>query len=75
MTGPHDSVIGVRKEQSIRRIKDLLPVQYKVAEGDLRLSGVLIEANPATGKALHIERISMLVDQVPDEVIRGEGEE
>ena len=72
MTGPHDSVIGVRKEQSLRRMKDLLPVQYKVAEGDLQLHAVLVEADGSSGKAHSIKRIAMRIDEVPEEISRNE---
>jgi calcineurin-like phosphoesterase len=38
-----------------------LPARFEVARDDVRLCGVLIEADPATGRALSIERIMVAV--------------
>ena len=57
MTGPHESIIGVRVEQSMARIIKQIPVRFSPASNDLRLSGVIIEVNPSTGKAESIERL------------------
>ena len=51
MTGPHDSVIGVRAELAISRIRTGVPVRFQPAEGDVRIEGVLVECDPATGRA------------------------
>jgi metallophosphoesterase (TIGR00282 family) len=61
MTGPFDSVIGTRKEAILERFLRQVPNRFDVAKGDVRLQGVLIEADPATGRALTIERISIPV--------------
>ncbi len=58
MTGPHDSIIGVRIEQSLQRIIKQMPTRFSPAEGQTKLSGVLVELNDSTGKALSIERVS-----------------
>jgi metallophosphoesterase (TIGR00282 family) len=42
MTGPHDSVIGVRAELAIARMRTKLPVRFEPAEGGVRLEGVLL---------------------------------
>jgi 2',3'-cyclic-nucleotide 2'-phosphodiesterase len=57
MTGPIDSVIGMEVESSLRRFVDRLPAQYEVARGRCALCAVLVEADPATGRAQSIERI------------------
>jgi 2',3'-cyclic-nucleotide 2'-phosphodiesterase len=57
MTGPIDGVIGMEIESSLRRFVDRLPAQYEVARGRNALCGVVVEADPATGRALTIERI------------------
>ncbi len=57
MTGPHDSVIGVRKELALRRMLLQMPVRFQPADQDLRLHGVLIEVDARTGRATGIERI------------------
>jgi metallophosphoesterase (TIGR00282 family) len=43
MTGPHDSVIGVRAAHAIRRMRTGIPIRFEPAEGDVRIEGVLVE--------------------------------
>ena len=43
MTGPHDSVIGVKSELAIKRMLTGMPVRFETAEGDVRIEGVLFE--------------------------------
>ncbi len=57
MTGPYDSVIGLKKELAIRRFLNQTPVRYRPAEENLRFCGVLIRVNRETGKANRIERL------------------
>lgn len=57
MTGPYDSVIGMDKEPVIRKFISRLPARFEVAKGDVRLSGVVIEADASTGRAQSIQRI------------------
>ncbi len=56
MTGPHDSVIGVRTELILRRFTTQLPVRFEPAEGDVRIEGALIECD-ADGRATSIEPV------------------
>lgn len=55
MTGPYDSVIGLKKEIAIRRFLHQTPYKYEMASHDVRLSGVYLQADPETGKALKFE--------------------
>jgi metallophosphoesterase (TIGR00282 family) len=57
MTGAYDSVIGMKKEGSIKRFIYSTPQKYEVADGDLRFSAVLCEIDTKTGKALSIKKI------------------
>ena len=57
MTGPYDSVIGIDKQLVIQKFLNQLPARFEVAQGDVRLHAVLIEADPQTGRALSIQRI------------------
>jgi len=50
MTGPHDSVIGVRAELALKRMRTGLPVRFETAAGDVRIEGALIECG-ADGRA------------------------
>jgi 2',3'-cyclic-nucleotide 2'-phosphodiesterase len=55
MTGPHDSVIGVDADLAIARMRTGMPVRFRPAEGGVRLEGVLVESDPATGRATKCE--------------------
>ncbi len=57
MTGPYDSVIGMKKETSIKRYLFGTPFKHEVAEDDVKFAGVLIEIDTETGKSKKIERI------------------
>jgi metallophosphoesterase (TIGR00282 family) len=59
MTGPYESVIGVKKEMIIDRFLHNLPARFEPATGDVRLCAVIIESDDASGKAKSIQRIMM----------------
>jgi 2',3'-cyclic-nucleotide 2'-phosphodiesterase len=67
MTGPIDSVIGMKREIVLPRFTTLMPARFEVAEGPSRLCGVLIEVDPPTGRATAISRIQATQQQVPVE--------
>lgn len=58
MTGSFDSVIGIGKEEAIRKFLTQLPVKFEVPKKDIRLNGVVIGIDEVSGKALTIERIA-----------------
>ena len=57
MTGPHDSVIGVKSELAIRRMRTGLPVRFETADGGVRLEAAIVTSDPETGKASAIETL------------------
>jgi 2',3'-cyclic-nucleotide 2'-phosphodiesterase len=61
MTGPYESVIGVDREIAVKRFLNQMPVRYVPATGDVRLCGVIIEADEDTGKALSISQLQLRV--------------
>ena len=64
MTGPHDGVIGVEKEPVIGKFLSGLPARFEIATGDPRLNGAIVTADPATGLATAIERVSLSADDI-----------
>ena len=56
MTGPHDSVIGVKAEQAIHRMRTGMPVRFETAEGGIRIEGALVECD-SDGRATAIEPV------------------
>jgi len=59
MTGPHDSVIGVRAEIAVRRFLTQTPIRFKPAEENVKLCGAIVAVNEGSGKAEHIERLQL----------------
>ncbi len=59
MTGPTDSIIGVKKEQIIHKFLTQIPVRFEIAKGEALLSCVVVEINTKTGKATNIQRLQM----------------
>lgn len=57
MTGPYDSVLGRIKERVVGTMSSGVPSPFDVAEGDVRLCGILATVDPSTGRASHVERI------------------
>ncbi len=57
MTGPHDSVIGIKKEIIIAKMTTGMPLRYEVADSGNQVNGVIIEINADTGLATCIKRV------------------
>jgi metallophosphoesterase (TIGR00282 family) len=59
MTGPYDSVIGVKKEQVIEKFLSGMPARFESANGDVRLCAVVVECDDRTGRATRMERLTL----------------
>lgn len=57
MTGPLDSVIGIRKQVALERILTHIPWKFDVANDEIELQGVIVEIDEKTGKSSGIERL------------------
>jgi hypothetical protein len=60
MTGPIDSVIGMKRETAIARSLTQMPLKMEVQNSTGEIQGVLIEIDAASGKAIRIERVRQL---------------
>ena len=56
MTGPTDSVIGVKKEKAISRFLTSMPQRFETAKHAVEAQGVLITIDATTGKSRDILR-------------------
>lgn len=65
--GPVNGVIGMDFEAVQRRLVEQLPARFEVATGPACACGVLIKVAKDTGKAISIERVSYLEDDVLEE--------
>lgn len=57
MTGPKVSVLGVKPEQSIARIRNKMPARFSTADGPCQMDAVLFIIDDTTGKTVSVERI------------------
>lgn len=60
MSGPYDSVIGMKKEVAIRRFLTQTPHKFEMASDDVRLCAVYVQVDRDTGKATKIEQVIFL---------------
>ncbi len=63
MTGPTDSVIGVKKEIALERFLTMLPNKFETAKEGIELQGVIVEVDEETGLSSGISRVKMELDQ------------
>jgi len=59
MTGPADSIIGLKKELVIQKFLTKVPVKFEVAIGSSQLNAVVIDIDHKTGCAQGIVRLQM----------------
>lgn len=57
MVGPYASVIGLDIEQAMQRFRTNRPTQYRPAEGNVRLPGLLVDVDEKSGRAVAVRRI------------------
>ena len=61
MTGPHEGILGRRKEKVLSAVITGMPTYFDVATGDLRVCGALVTADTQTGRASAIERVFLAI--------------
>jgi metallophosphoesterase (TIGR00282 family) len=62
MTGPVWSVIGFDPKTVLPRFINALPTRFEVGDGAVVFNAAQIDIDPATGRALAIERIARIVE-------------
>jgi metallophosphoesterase (TIGR00282 family) len=60
MCGPLNSVIGMEVEAALYRLTTQMPGRHLVARGPVKLCGVVVDVEAATGKAVRIERLQRI---------------
>ncbi len=59
MTGPVESVLGIRPEQSVEMFLGGLPGRYQVPDGPCKLQGAIFTLDNSTGLCTGVERIDI----------------
>jgi metallophosphoesterase (TIGR00282 family) len=58
MCGPTESILGREIEPIVQRFLSSMPVNFPVARGEVKLHGVLVDIDEATGKAVAVARVA-----------------
>jgi len=64
MCGGMDSVLGMRPDTAIRRMMLSIPLRLEPSRKNVRLNGVVLEIDPASGRAKSIRRLDV-ADEPP----------
>jgi metallophosphoesterase (TIGR00282 family) len=64
MVGPRNSVIGVKKENIIKKFLTMMPQKFTVSEDDYLVNGVVININEKNGRAESINRLNIAIDKI-----------
>ena len=57
MTGPYESIIGMRADKVLKRFLLRTPTSFDVAKRDVRLAGAVLDIDEETGKCRSVERL------------------
>lgn len=59
MSGPIQSVLGVKPELAIEKMKTKMPVRFAIAEGDCQICGAIFSIDEHSGKTVAVERMQI----------------
>lgn len=59
MTGPYESVVGMKKEVALKRFLLQTAHRYELAESDVKVNGVFVSIDAETGQAYSIEAFAV----------------
>lgn len=62
MTGPRDSVLGIKKEIIINRFLTQLPAKFEVASGAIQINAVILDIDEKSGKTRQINSIQKFAE-------------
>ena len=60
MTGPVESVLGVKPELAIEKFKTKMPVRFDLATGECKMDCIIFEVDEKTGRTKSVERMEIL---------------
>jgi 2',3'-cyclic-nucleotide 2'-phosphodiesterase len=63
MCGPANSILGRTVDSIVNRFISNLPAIFPVAKGEVRLCGVVVSIDEATGRAITVKRVNELIPQ------------
>jgi metallophosphoesterase (TIGR00282 family) len=63
MTGPFDSIIGIKKDIILKRFLTGVPNKFDVANQNVWLQGTIVDVDENSGKSVSIERLNMKLEK------------
>jgi 2',3'-cyclic-nucleotide 2'-phosphodiesterase len=60
MTGPVNSILGVKSELVIQKMRSKMPVRFDFADSDCHICGAIFNIDESTGKTVSVERVRIL---------------
>lgn len=60
MTGPIESVLGVKPELAVKKFKEKMPVRFEIASGACKMDCILFSIDEKNGKTNSLERMSII---------------
>lgn len=60
MTGPYESVLGVKPELAIKKFREKLPVRFELASGSCEMDCVLFSVDERSGKTASVKKLKIL---------------
>ena len=66
MCGPDDSVLGRSIESVVWRFRASMPTRFPIADGPVRLCGVIADLDPESGRCVAIERFQRVVSEASE---------
>ncbi|MEW5785334.1 MAG: TIGR00282 family metallophosphoesterase [Bacillota bacterium] len=63
-TGLYNSVLGVDPEPALQKFITQLPGRFTISEGEMQLNAVIVQIDPATGRAQSINRIFEVIKHI-----------
>ena len=60
MTGPINSVLGVKPEIAINKFKTRMPVRFEIKNGECKLEAVIFDIDEKTAKTKSTERLRIM---------------
>jgi calcineurin-like phosphoesterase len=62
MTGGQRSVIGIKRDEAIRRFLTQMPIRFQVADEGVSLCGVVLELDRESGMTREIFRLNKVTE-------------
>ncbi|HTD15231.1 MAG TPA: TIGR00282 family metallophosphoesterase [Chthoniobacterales bacterium] len=67
MCGPTESVLGREIQPIVQRFYTSMPVNFPVAKGEVKLHGLMVDIDEASGRAMSVQRVAETYRPAPAE--------